>query len=202
MIVIGISGKQGTGKSTLAEYLVEALGNGWEKLSFADVLKEEAAKKFKFPLKWAYEGKDTPVIVPDFIKFKTEHIPTPQRKMTVRHILQWYGTDVCRMRDPYYWARKMRHKLDAYSAKPLYKGVFIDDLRFNNELILVQEFGDLSIRVRPYVGWTPGPYADHISETDLDGKGFDVHLHPKFGELGTTKNVVLDIMKTKGLYNG
>ena len=103
-MIIGISGKMGCGKSVLTERLLLAL-SGYTRIGFADILKKECADKFNFPLDCCYrqEGKRHEVKV-DLKHF--EDVPHPygispgeelrgHKYMTVRELLQWYGTDVC-----------------------------------------------------------------------------------------------------------
>ena len=90
-MIIGISGKIGTGKTTLANLLLDRLP-GYKRWAFGGILKQEAAKRFNFPLKYCYDKKDAPIF----------HHDLPNNPMTVRQILQWWGTDVRRQPDPDY----------------------------------------------------------------------------------------------------
>ena len=168
MRIIGISGKIGVGKTTVAQHII-ALFQGWQITSFAELLKQEAARQYHFDLLLAYskKGKETPIKLPD------------GTVKTVRELLQWYGTEVVRARDRDYWVRAMeqhlaiaRHKID---------GLVIDDVRFPNEANLVRLKKGLLVRIEPYPGYAP--LSDHASETALDVyKGFALTLRPEFGE--------------------
>lgn len=62
-IVIGLSGYKGSGKDMVADYLVES---GWkfERLSFADPLKEMCAVEYNIPINFFYDRdkKETPLL--------------------------------------------------------------------------------------------------------------------------------------------
>mgnify|MGYP006896949256 CR=1 FL=1 len=69
--------------------------------------------------------------------------------------------------------------------------VAVHDVRFKEEAGLIRDMGGLVVRLEPYPGWKPGPYADHQSETDLDDwQWFDLVLHPQFGQLRETAELI------------
>ena len=182
MQVIGISGKIGTGKSTLANYMADMLG--WDKMSFGDPVKQEASKRFGFPIEWCYseQGKNKHVSVrKDFIDYdpnldKLVQYFTPGEP-TVRKMLQWWGTDVRRKQDPDYWIKTMEKSING--------NVIIDDVRFHGEAEMVKRLGGTLIRVEPYIGWEcDEKIANHQSETDLDDYNkWDMKIFPDKGEL-------------------
>jgi nucleoside-triphosphatase THEP1 len=168
MIVIGISGKLGVGKSTIARHIVSKLDN-WQIASFADLLKQEAAEQFGLDVRLAYteQGKASIISLPD------------GSRKTLRELLQWYGTDVVRAKDRDYWVRSMTQHLDRVRSKVA--GMIIDDVRFPNEANLVLRRQGFLVRIDPYPGYALA--SDHASETALDGyKGFRLKLRPNFGE--------------------
>lgn len=193
-MIIGLSGKIGVGKTELCNMILDCRNENelpCVRIAFGDLVKEEAAAQFGFPLEWCYcrEGKERVVSVPE--KFRPHIMPVSEltqatggKRAKVRTVLQFYGTDWTRRRDPEYWTRAMR---DAASWE-ISKGnmVIADDVRFPNEKDLITELGGLNIRILPWEGWKPGPYADHESETALDGRGhfWDLKLHgPEFSQL-------------------
>jgi hypothetical protein len=168
MDIIGISGKFGVGKTTIANYIVDML-DGWQTASFADLIKQETAREFQFDPRLAYskEGKETLIHLPD------------GNCMTIRDLLQWYGTDVVRAKDPDYWVRAMvKHLAFIRNVIP---GIVIDDVRFPNEANRVRVQKGLLVQIAPYPGYIPS--SEHISETALDNYlGFALVIRPDFGE--------------------
>ena len=169
VMIIGISGKIGTGKTTLSNLLLERLP-GYERVAFGDCLKEETAETFGFPLEWAYSERGKAQTV----EFERERIPY---EMTVRELLQWYGTDVCRAADPDYWIKAMADRIGDKT------NVIIDDVRFPDEAEFVEARGGFLVRLGEYPGWKPGPHANHASETALDSYRFPLMIRPDYGKL-------------------
>lgn len=185
MKILGISGKIGTGKSTLAE-LLAAMTPGAIRISYADALREEVAEHFGFDLGFVRSQE-----------FKEREFMVGLEVRSGRQLLQWWGTNVRRAADPDYWTHKMRHRLLHLSAvgHPL---AIIDDVRMPNERDLINRMGGQVIRLEPYDGWQPGPGADHYSETALDGlEGFSWIVRPGYGRLDlTAASIVEDFIKT------
>ena len=186
-MIVGLSAKIGCGKTTLAQMLLERLP-GWERVAFADCLKEEASRVFGYPLEWNYSEAGKAIKVPV--------LPYPSDQewegMTVRELLQWYGTDVCRAQDPGYWVKRMRERIAGLEH------VLIDDVRFRDEADLVRELGGMLIRLEPFPGWKPGPHAGHRSETALDTYlEWDLILQPVYGGLEEMVQPVLDAMNPR-----
>jgi hypothetical protein len=171
-MLIGISGKMSTGKTTLADRLEDI----WpamriHRTAFAGPLKEEAASAYNFPLEYCYSqrGKDQIIFHPDL----------PSQSMTVRQILQWHGQKR-REQDPHYWVKAVYLDLCTLTDRDM---IIIDDVRYPNEAKMIRELGGLTVRLNPYPSWAPGPYADHISEIALDSHRFDLEYTPDFGDL-------------------
>lgn len=183
--IVGLSAKIGCGKSTVAEKM-KGMILGAKIFSYGDALKEECAQLFKFPLHWAYNqdrklekifiGLGYKIAIYNADKGSKYYIPAPKHTMTVREILQWYGTDVVRVHDPDRWIRITTEKIRASHCKV----AIIDDCRFPDEI----DRCNIKFRIDPYPGWKPGEFADHESETALDDyQDFDIWFTPDFGEL-------------------
>ncbi len=189
-MLIGLSGKIGTGKSTLGLIINQIVtGRGGQALgvSFGSLLKGDCANQFSFDvaLTLTHEGKDQVILHPDL----------PGGTMSVRKILQWWGTDICRRKDPDYWVKWMAEAVDPIIN--IYDVIVIDDIRFPNEAEFVLDRDGYLVRVDTYPGWTPGPDADHRSETALDNWDLSTNGHwhmrvcPEYGDLEHTAEAIL-----------
>lgn len=187
MQIIGISGKMGVGKTTVARMLCELIP-GAERIAFGDILKREMAGIFGVPLGYFYDRKEMNVAA------------TPERRaagmtqsMTVRELMQWYGTEVVRKENPDYWVHAMREKLRNMRATGVPVAI-IDDVRFPNEAALIKELGGSLIRINPYQGYEKD--SAHLSETALDAyAAWDACFAPEYGEVALS-DVAGTISKT------
>ena len=169
MRIIGLSGKIGTGKTTVASMAV-ASGLADMRIAFGDVLKADAAKRFGFDVRLCYEAKGLHVL----------HQDLPGGCMTVRGLLQWWGTDVCRAQDRYHWVKRMDEALGAYQVGC----VVIDDVRFPEEAEWIRSRWGWLFRLEPYPGWASGIYGTHESETALESwEDWDAVFRPEYGQL-------------------
>lgn len=187
--IIGLSGKVGVGKSAMAGHLHRYLPNS-RRMSFAYLLKNEVSCLFSFPRVWCDMDKNR--IIPLTMGRSSLNMP---RSMTVRELLQWYGTDVIRRHSPDRWVNAMREKLNGVRVDY----VIIDDVRFVNEAKLVSDLNGLLVRLEPYAGYERPVKSDglmpHVSETALDNfRGWDMVFRPQSGPKGVDEGVVRAIM--------
>ena len=120
MINLGLAGAAGSGKDTVADYLVKRYG--FIKYSFSDALYREVAEAFQVDedMLRDREKKDTPspdlylwtctskefqvVMLAELEKLGAQ-FPSEQ-SCSPRQILQWWGTEYRRAQDPDYWIKK------------------------------------------------------------------------------------------------
>ena len=156
-MIIGISGKRGTGKSVSAEHLVKKYKA--VKLGFADDLRALAKTIFPF----------TDL---DFNSVGRKEKPWKLYNWSPREFLIHLG-EFCRYHDRDYWLKKALSKCT--DPKVLY--VF-DDVRFLNEASAIREKGGKIIRINRYEKHNPfGKNLDLPSETELDQYEFDFTVH-------------------------
>jgi len=164
-MIVGISGKMATGKTTLAKLLAELRGG--RVASFADELREEVSCTFEIPRgQMRVRALKENMLVPVGFQF-----------LSLRQLLQWWGA-LRRETDADYWVKRLLSGVDPVEL------VIIDDVRYRNEASAIRAAGGQLIRLDPYDGWQRGVGSDHLSETDLDDKfAFDWRSAPAFGTL-------------------
>lgn len=137
-MLIGFSGKKGSGKSYFADYLVN--NKLFIKLSFASPLKE--ITKILFNL----SDED----VKDPIK---KELINPKFNASPRELMQWLGTDI--MREEFnkkfnysgsIWIDSVKDKVKTLLDNN--KDVVIDDVRFQNEVDMIHSLGGIIINLR------------------------------------------------------
>lgn len=137
-MLIGFSGKKGSGKSYFADYLVN--NKLFIKLSFASPLKE--ITKILFNL----SDED----VKDPIK---KELINPKFNASPRELMQWLGTDI--MREEFnkkfnysgsIWIDNVKDKVKTLLDNN--KDVVIDDVRFQNEVDMIHSLGGIVINLR------------------------------------------------------
>jgi dephospho-CoA kinase len=120
--IIGLCGKAGSGKSTVAQYLQE--NYGFEKIAFADSLKEMLLK--------------SGIVTLTDLDKKTPY---------TRFLLQRIGTDIMRNQvNPDYWVNKTLVRIGELISKGK-KKIVIDDIRFLNEAELVDLYNGVIIKI-------------------------------------------------------
>jgi len=140
-MLIALSGKMYSGKSTVADFLIR--NHKFHRLSFAGALKEDI-------MEMGFSAQDV-----------------LNKPPWMRELLQAYGK-ARRAADPGYWVKRLRVKLDdpEFTADR----VVIDDMRFPNEAQFLAGRGAYLVRLQR-LGFERGelPGWDDESETALDG---------------------------------
>jgi len=140
MKIIGVCGLIGGGKGTVADILVK--DHGFEKVSFADSLKDMIAAVFGWPRhllegdtaesrEWREQRDD----------WWAERLNLPW--LTPRWVLQFWGTDVCRENfHEDIWIASLENKLrKVVNGSFEYNNIVIPDTRFPNEINLIRRLG-------------------------------------------------------------
>jgi len=183
-MIIGFAGKAATGKTTAARHVAPLLDRPTQILPMAQLLRDEVeaflcavgAQEF-VPL--VYGNQDDKIKVfhidetqaalscpkwHEFVAANRELQDVPgQSALTVRRILQWWGTEYRRAQDPDYWTKAWGRKVEGLDLEVLH--ILVDDVRFLNELQVIKDHGGLVVKVvRP--GFDGAN--NHASETSLD----------------------------------
>ena len=171
-VVVAITGRAGSGKTTLANKLVDRLA-GFSLWSFATKLKAEVAGVLGISLLELAETKGSPA---------------------TRRLLQALGA-ARRAQDGLYFIRPV---LAAITSSPSERHV-IDDVRFPNELAALRTLGHL-ITVRTVLLGAPVNLAgDDESETALDYHPVTLRLEAFLGDwekFDATVQKILDMLNT------
>lgn len=144
--------------------------------SFADTLKESVSMIFDIPmelLRGGNEEKNTEthlewnslhkLLKPNKVK-KYKDAGKVDRKMTVREVLQEFGTVVCRAMDDACWVRSVFNEISQVPTNL----VVIDDCRFKNELEASKEHDSAFENVLLVKFTRQIDNDNHGSEVDLD----------------------------------
>lgn len=169
VFLIGLSGKMGSGKTTITNFLIKLFNEDSDfmvyRIGLGDCLKSQVAAKYGIALEDCYsqEGKEKIYRFDDIVyhvshnlKGSQDYMPLeilidprwfferngiPGYHIKVREILQWYGTEVTRDRYPDYWIEALEQK--CFDPSSFIKSVstvyIVDDLRFKNELDFINK---------------------------------------------------------------
>lgn len=168
--IIGITGKAGSGKDTLAAHFVSKYH--CTRRAFADPIKELLNEKFGWEMsQWDdREWKErAAVLSADTVdvfepKYGYSAPQKPRATWSPRQLAQWLGTEVgrntfgqdCWVRVMERWARIHLGHEDR---------LVIPDVRFDNEAIWIRKMGGIIIQLhRP----NTIPVAEHVSERGID----------------------------------
>lgn len=174
--IILISGRKGTGKDTLAEFLRPQ----YTRIAFADNIYEQVAEAFDFSVRNLRNRstKETPDEALRIVLCGDEHFRNRCQELGLdlgvarspRNILQLWGTEYAQDRfGKSYWADQV---VDVLSRNPNASFV-IPDLRFNHEAEVVYAYAEAAgAKVAVFrVERNDFPYVDldtHVSETELE----------------------------------
>ena len=180
-MIIGLSGKKGSGKSTVAEYLHRRL-EGSARLPFAFKLKGLAQDCFGATLTQVYgsEEKKNEVTACGY---------------SGRDLMQKIG-EAMRGIWPDCWIYAWEAEVvSIWEQNGTAFPVIVEDVRYENEVARIRKMGGIVIRL------TRAPYVDaHGSETELDGyAGFDAVIRNERMTVEETCAEVLAVCREKGV---
>lgn len=218
MKIIGLTGKAGAGKDTVAQIALEWCEENdidAERAAFADPLKVSAARALGFQ---GASALGSPEEIAECVAFcnalKQDGVgvrvdlyhpaytgPDPQppeyeplAKITGRQYLQFYGTEAHRdVFDREFWVNATMEPLDVrFRELRAPDVVFITDCRFNNEAAAVNERnGEVWEVVRPGVA----EVAAHVSEAGLPDGAIEFQIRNE-GDLSDLRSLVRSVCES------
>lgn len=183
-MIIGIAGKAATGKTTAAKQMLPLLDRETFIIPMAMVLRDEVDAFLRqvgaaesVPLVYGCQDDKVRVFYVDAARalnscdkwahFIDAHSEIQDRPgltaITVRRILQWWGTEYRRAQDHDYWTKAWGRKVEQYDLDKCH--ILVDDVRFMNELNVIRQHGGILVKIE-----RPGfdGANNHASETSLD----------------------------------
>lgn len=159
-MIIGFSGKRGSGKDTYSHKLKVFMGNV-KFLAFGDAVKNELTYIYDL-IRFAQDENDAILSVSRFSKIGYDEVAVLVNSVfdSVRgddeingftknehtmFAMQYWATDVRRKYDEDYWVNIVRQSILEYSSVDYH--VFITDVRFPNEADAVIESGGVLVRL-------------------------------------------------------
>jgi hypothetical protein len=177
-----------------------------DKFSFADELKSACSRVFGIDpaLYLTDEGKNTETHIEwkNFVKFvdaatkkKLKDAGRLDSKVTVRELLVYFGTDICRVIDDDCWVRST---WTAITSSPI-KLAVIDDCRFKNELYYFKDRGAKVIRLKRKI--EESTVKSEIDLDDVADSEFDLVIDNQNMTLEDKNKIVMDWLASIGWIN-
>lgn len=168
-ILIGIAGKRGAGKSTVAAMLGEEAG--FTEMAFAE------------PLKWCI-CEALGISLADLERHKD--VPHPVYGVPMRGFLQSVGTEGFRRALPEVWIMTARKRLDGGLRN--FQRVVISDVRFENEAQAIRDWGGVIVHVVRQTDFADAHESEagiavRAGEIVIDNNGTVANLMEKVGPL-------------------
>ena len=202
--IIGLVGRAGAGKDTVASILAESQGH--IRIAFADALRQEIAHSFKIDMRVMDDRYEKERISPyiriarcddqKFIERMQELGHDIYKFRSPREILRWWGTEYRRqICAESYWLDRMEDTIDSLMRTGTRK-IVITDVRFINEAELVKAHYGQIWRIRRSSADLINP--DHISESEQDL----IEAHQTISNNGSLGRLVNSVVNTYEQENG
>ena len=177
MRVLGLTGRRGSGKSSVAKVLADIYD--FEVMSFATPIKDMLSA-MGIPDKYLHD--------PEF-----KEKPVPGYGKSGRFMMQTLGTDWARnLIGQSVWVRAVKDRISELKLD-----VVLDDVRFENEASMIHAYGGMIVRIeRPNIDAAD----EHRSERPLDDDHVDYTLRNISPYESDLEYLVTGFMETE--YNG
>ena len=173
-MIIGLTGRKGCGKSSVAKIFADRLG--YEILSFASPIKDMLRV-----LGLGEAELNDPTI---------KEIPLDEYGKTPRELMQILGTEFGRERvSQNIWIRALEKKIHPD------KNYVIDDVRFPNEAAMVHARGGKIVRVYRPMQEEEAAKDPHLSEAGLDSEQIDYELRNSSCYVTDLENTVIKTLE-------
>lgn len=150
-MLIGVMGQKGAGKDSFANVLK---AQGWLVRAYATPLYQEVSRAFGVTTAFLgnRETKETPLpelalrncASLEFLQVMRDlKLAGPDKHLSPRQVLQWWGTEYRRRQQADYWIVRMAEFIQANPGQ----GIVIPDVRFEDEAQLIKSKAGLLVRV-------------------------------------------------------
>lgn len=170
MNVVGVCGKGGSGKDTIANHMVE--NHNFHRVAAADAMKEDLCKYLDMDLNTLEEFKNVELMLTD-IRHKP-NVPTYREVglFSIRRFLQLYGMDMrYRVGDTYWLERSIKDKVKELGTNGQ-TNIVVSDVRFEIEFDWIKDNGGDVIYVDGRTGLTENQ-SKHVSEDFVNTTAID-----------------------------
>lgn len=167
-LLIGFGNRARQGKDTAVATIIEHFGSKYDirRYAFGDELKREVNEldQFEWCMRFGIPYDSNPDMTDPMCQ--TKHGKQ-------RALLQWYGTEYRRAKQPFYWVNKVKQRIEQDQPQV----ALISDVRFLNEYFFLVANKGCTVRV-VRTGYDADPLMTaHISERELDKVQFNYEVH-------------------------
>ena len=184
MNIIGVCGKGGSGKDTIANYLVK--NYGYHRVAAADAMKEDLCRYHDMDLETLESIKNKELLLVDEGEYHEYGRPY-YGSFSIRRFLQLYGMDMrYRIADTYWLERSIKDKVKELGTNGQ-TNIVVSDVRFEIEYNWIVGNGGDVIYVDGRTGLT-NDQSKHVSE-DFVNTTAKNRCHPVIDNSGTLEEL-------------
>ena len=188
-MIIGILGKKGSGKDTVADIIIELLSQ-YKKKAFADNIKKICSIMTGIPLENWYNQDLKEFVLPNFWPNKKGHL------YTYRTLMQTVGTEAIRdVVNDNVWIDGVLYDYGVKRNGKEEGNIVISDVRHKKEYERIQSLGGVIIKV---IRQSVVSNDTHSSETQIDTLGGDYIVY-NHSTIESLRNEVNNILIMRGL---